>query len=219
MARRRSCRSARRRSPTYNSIAFDPDSGVIIGNDTQGNLIAVNADGDVTKLGNIGLSNNGAIANGVYYAYAGNGAAITTVDLNTMAVGSIALTPPAPTADFTFIDGLLWGNGAGSRTLIRIDPATGIVTAFPATFLDAGTAAGAAWTLPERQPRPVEQQQRQDLPDRHHRWFDADADLPLIATSTGPASSGNDGTSCAGLPADLSITQEQQRVGRTRRHS
>ena len=195
-------------APTYNSIAYDPGSDLIWAHDTTGRLIQVDGNGTVYTTGiTAPISNNGLIANDTYYFNAGNEAQLRTLNLGTLALGSIPLSQATGAADLTNIGGLFWGNVAGTQQLVRVNPASGAVDVFAAPFLAPNTGAGAAWTYPNGN---LGLSNNGDGTIYQISITNGSTPTPtfaLIATSAGPASNGNDGTSCDGLPADLSLTK------------
>jgi uncharacterized repeat protein (TIGR01451 family) len=191
----------------YNSIAYDPASDQIIGNSTTGNLVAVGSDGVVHSLGPVGFTTlAGAIDGNTYYASAGDNV-LRRVDLTTLATSTVGLSAAAPTGDFTVIDGLLWGQVAQQQQLIRINPANGQVTTFPAPFIAAGTTAGAAWTYGNGNLGLSNNADGTIYQIEITGGSTATPTFNLLATSDGPSSFGNDGTSCEGEPADLGVTK------------
>jgi uncharacterized repeat protein (TIGR01451 family) len=191
----------------YNSIAYDPTSNQIIGNSTTGNLVAVGSDGVVHTLTAVGFTTlAGAIDGSTYYASAGDNV-LRTVNLDTLAVGTLALSAAPATGDFTAIDGLLWGQVAQQQQLVRINPVTGQVDFFAAPFIAAGSTAGAAWTYGNGNLGLSNNADGTIYQIEITGGSTATPSFNLLATSDGPSSFGNDGTSCEGTPADLAVAK------------
>lgn len=196
---------------TYNSIAYNPADGLIYGATFEGDIVAVDRTGSVLVLGRtdptVGWSNVGVIGpDGKYYVGTSGGFALYVVDLEAWTATVLPLDDQLGTSDLALIDGMLWGDGGPSGGLTRVDPTTGHVSRFPSPVPDT-VSAGAAWTYANG---------NLGLSDNTSgdvyqiAIADGAGDAPsfeIVAVHPGPSSTLNDGTSCEGLPADLSLTK------------
>ncbi|HEX4110635.1 MAG TPA: hypothetical protein VHX88_21075 [Solirubrobacteraceae bacterium] len=202
-------------TPPYNAIGLNPLDDFVYGlqGGTAG-LLRIDSAGNAIPLGTTTpplpaeTMNVGAVDGaGDYYVMAGTSSTMYKVDLATMAMTPITLSAAPNISDFSFVDGDLWGSVNFTDELARIDPATGVVTVFPTTFLPSTIAAGAAWTFGNGD---------LGLDDNNtgNVWQIAIANpdsasptFTLVSTATGQTLGNDDGTSCAGLPVDLAITK------------
>lgn len=194
-------------SPAYNSIAFNEADHYIYGM-AGGTLIRIANDGSVTNLAATGLStNNGAFDDaGNFYVGSGSQSFITKIDLdNPGAPTTIPLSDSLSTADFTFIDGKLWGDGVG--TLVRIDPATGQVDQFSQSVVPTSVGAGAAWTFGNGNLGLGDNGSGTLYQVKITNPNSASPTFTLVSAAPGPGTSNNDATSCKGLPSDLGLTK------------
>jgi uncharacterized repeat protein (TIGR01451 family) len=193
----------------YNAIGFNPDDNFIYGT-SNGHIVRIDSAGTVTDVRILppGLNNVGAFDGaGNYYFMSGAQTTLFKVDISTMALTSIALSQSPDAADLTFIAGSLWGaTSDAGPALVRVNPSTGAVDKFPTSLLPGSFFAGAAWTygngnLGLSLNEGGIYQLRITAPASPAPTFS------LVAAASGPTSDSNDGTSCAGLPADLRVTK------------
>jgi uncharacterized repeat protein (TIGR01451 family) len=218
---------------TYNAIGINPVENLMYGVVTAaggslglGHLVQVDANGVALDRGPLSgestpldaaHSDAGTFDGlGRYYVYAAGGdKMLHVIDVNTNPVSEVAehqLTGMLP-GDVSFVGGLLWGYVGDN--LVRIDPATGKVTAFP-KVLAGPVNAGSAWTYGNG--NLGLQDDAGGIVYQLHINGPAD-DKPvfsLVASQTGPLPQGQtDGTACTGKPVDLGITTASKIVGGT----
>jgi uncharacterized repeat protein (TIGR01451 family) len=213
---------------TYNAIGLNPTENLIYGVVTAaggslslGHLVQVDANGVAVDRGPLSGESTpldaahtdaGAFDGiGHYYVYASGGDKVLhVIDTNTNPVAQISERPLTGTlpADVTFVGPVLWGSVGDN--LVRIDPATGVVTTFPKVLTEPVTAA-AAWTygngnlgLQDTASGVLYQVHITDPAGEKPRFT-------LIADQTGPLPQGQtDGTSCIGQPVDLGVTASSE---------
>jgi uncharacterized repeat protein (TIGR01451 family) len=219
---------------TYNAIGMNPVENLLYGVVTAtprggplglGHLVQVDANGAVVDRGPLsgestplqpGTDAGAFDGLGHYYVYASGGDKVLhAINVNDNPVSEIAekqLTGTLP-ADVTFIGPMLWGYAGES--LVRIDPATGVVTNFP-KVLTGNITAGAAWTygngnlgLQDNATGILYQIHITD-PAGVKPYF------TLISNETGPLPQGQtDGAACSGQPVDLGVTTSSKVIGGT----
>ncbi len=96
----------------------------------------------------------------------------------------------------------MWSEAAGN--FVRIDPVTGVVTDYPQALVPSGNA-GAAWTYGNGNLGLNINSTGNIYQVQITNPNSASPTFALVSSSSGPASSGNDGTSCVGQPVDLGI--------------
>jgi uncharacterized repeat protein (TIGR01451 family) len=202
----------------YNAIGYNTSDNAIYGVTAPNkHLVRIDpATGTLTDLGAItGLAGTSTGINAGAFDDSGNfyiglstdaTHVIYRVDLTTLAATQVPISAALGASDFTYSGGFFWAvpDGAG-QAIQRIDRTTGAVATFPATFLPAASAYGAAWTYG----------------NGHIGFSNNDSGrvyqiaignpsgtptFSLVSTVSGPASSNNDGTACS-LPADLAIAK------------
>jgi uncharacterized repeat protein (TIGR01451 family) len=208
-------------SSVYNAIAYDPANNLIYGVSTISGIthaVVVDAAGAVTDLGAIlgipaadmasFINSGGFDAAGNYWVASANPTGTGSfyrVNLTTLVATPLITTQPVRSVDITFANGFFWGVSNGTQTIQRINPTTGVVTNFTTSVIPSGQY-GAAWTY-----------------GNGNLGFDintggtyqlkvtnpagAAPTFTLVATTPGPASSNNDGTSCVPGPVDLGTTK------------
>ena len=203
---------------TYNAIAFDTSTNLIyaIANSSR-SLLSIDSTGAVTTLGAVtGLPLTGNYLVGAmdpsnsYYVEDTSTGAIYVVNVSTLVATLVVTNPAVGMFDFTYANGVLWGlaeSNGGVMTMVRIDPVSKVVNTFSVAGLNLPSEFyGAAWTF-----------------GNGNLGFDgnrggvyqiavtnptsATPTFSVVATGPGPASTNNDGTSCAPGPVDLGIAK------------
>lgn len=177
----------------------------------QGNVVdEVNPAGDLFP--STGTVQSGAVIGDHLYAAQSSTAQLYAFDVTTGLLDSArtqTLSSGLGVSDFTYLDGYLWGVGNsrinGQSFMERIDPATGIITRFELPQLGSLIQFGAAWTygngnlgFSHNETGTVYQFEVLDPAS-------ATPTFNILATSSGPGSANNDGTSIPGEPTDLMI--------------
>lgn len=200
-------------SQTYNAISVDPANGYLYGVGSSGNLLRINpTNGAIEDLGAIAPSVGTKINAGGFdttgahfYVMQGTTTTLYDVDVTTGAATTITLSVSPGIADFTMVGSLLWGLNSSSAP-VSIDPSTGKVTTYASLGLNTGTY-GAAFTLGNG--------------DAEFGWngtgttanvtevhIDTSGTTPtftVVAQSTSPGSSTNDGAACISPATHLSL--------------
>jgi uncharacterized repeat protein (TIGR01451 family) len=200
-------------TPPYNAIGFRDADHYIYGINADGHVVQIDQAGAATDRGVVpplvgNFVNNGAFdTSGNYYVQRGTQQVLFRVDLATNTAVGIPLTTLPGAVDFTPVGAALWGQEANTNRLVRINQFTGQVDRYPTSFIPSNVVAGAAWTygngdlgLSDNLTGTI-YQVRITNPNGPTPTFD------LVSTRQGPASFNNDGTSCEGLPADLSLSK------------
>jgi uncharacterized repeat protein (TIGR01451 family) len=218
---------------TYNAIGLNPVENLIYGVVTAaggslglGHLVQVDSNGATVDRGPLSGESTPLDAThtdagafdgvGHYYVYASGGDKVLhTIDVNTNPVSQIAerqLTGTLP-GDLAFVGSVLWGY-AGDN-LVRIDPATGVVTNFPKVLPDPVNAA-AAWTYGNGN-LGLQDTASGILYQLHINGpVDDKPNFTLVSTQTGPLPQGQtDGTACPGKPVDLGLATSSKILGGT----
>jgi CshA-type fibril repeat protein len=190
-------------------------------------LLQIGSGGSETVLGPItGLPASGDYVSGAYGGGAdadtffvrdiGGTAPIYAIDVATRTVTrpAVAVSQSATVYDFTWAYGHLWGvelSGA-NRTLVRIDPTTGVVTRLNVTSLFAAadsTGYGAAWVygngnlaFSNNGSGSITQLTVTDPGG-------ATPTVTRVSSIAGPSTSANDGATSPSSPADLQLTVTQ----------
>lgn len=214
----------------YNAIGFNPDdrqlygiSGVynLAGVSTY-DLLQIDEDGTVHILGPVsGLPTSGAFINGGaflgddYYVGSYFSEELYRIDLDTRVAHAVPLDGEFTVADFTPVDGYLWGT-AQNGTIERIDPVSGTVASFSLNnVISADDAnAGAAFTFGNgnfgisSSTNGIVTQLEIGEPGSDSPTF------TVVNQAAGPKSQRNDGASC--VPAvpdtDLSIEKSADQI-------
>jgi uncharacterized repeat protein (TIGR01451 family) len=218
---------------TYNAIGLNPVENLIYGVVTAaggslglGHLVEVDSNGVTVDRGPLSgestpldaVHTDAGAFDGVgrFYTYASAGDKVLhVIDVNTNPVAEVTekqLTGTLP-ADVAFVGAYLWGYAG--QDLVRIDPATGVVTTFPKVLPDSVNAA-AAWTYGNG--NLGLQDTASGVLYQLHITAPADPKplFTLISTATGPLPQGQtDGTACAGRPVDLGVRTASKIVGGT----
>jgi uncharacterized repeat protein (TIGR01451 family) len=205
----------------YNAIGYNTVdnylygiSGAAVTGMPQGSLVRIGQGGVVTRIGTATfggtlVQNTGAFGsdNYLYVLNSGNTAmSVINVATGTL-VRTVTLSSASVASDITFANGFFWGVSNGTATTasvyVRINPSTGAVTRFPTTL--AADPYGAAWTFGNgnlgfsNNTTGAVSQVRVTNPGATTPTFS------VLATSTGPASSANDGAASPGQPTDLAV--------------
>ena len=209
-------------SLTYNAIAFNDADGFIYGvtpaaDSSPGRLVRIDpTTGGVTVLGSLSgvgttLANSNITSGafddaGNYWVanYANN--KVYRIDLTTrVATGIAGQTTNWLSFDMAYAQGFMWGYNASNNRIQRLDLTTGAIVGFvPPAGMPGGTDYGAAWTYGngnigfDRNTGGVYQLAIANAAS-------ASPTFTIVSTSSGPASSNNDGTACIPGPVDLSI--------------
>ncbi|MEU0468081.1 DUF11 domain-containing protein [Amycolatopsis sp. NPDC006131] len=206
----------------YNAIGYNTVDNYLYGiRGTNGGLWRINSDGTATGFGPpAGLPAPGTVVNGVtitgynvgtfddqgnFYVTMGTAPYIWVVNpVTNSVVKRIDLNGSTSYADFVFADGYLWGV-ATNGTVTRVNPNTGAVENFNAG-LPAGTFGGAfAYGNGD-----LGMYENNGTLYRLQVTNPASASpaFQIISTQAGPASGGNDATSCVAQPTDLGIIKD-----------
>ncbi|UGS26861.1 DUF11 domain-containing protein [Microbacterium resistens] len=221
---------------TYNAIGFNTVDnylyGVRIDNGFKTALQRIGQDGQVTGLGvvaglptpsgndsyNQGSFGSGATAGVLYVRDQLSLTRMWAIDVASLTATQITLSGAGVpnVSDITWKDGFLWGMYNNDR-MYRIDPATGQVASW-VTGLGTTGDFGAQWLYGNGN---IGVSRNAD-----GRVFQIAIDDPssatpgfrLVSSTTGPASSNNDGASVPGQPVDLELAKtgpESYTVGQT----
>lgn len=222
-------------SDGYNALGFNSDDNFFYAVDKKSQVIRIDATGAVTVLGATtpglpadrnGVNNSGAFdSSGVFYVGSSRTQAkdklqvIDVTDMTKSVVQLIEASTGEPVsvrlpADYSFVGSSLWGYV--DKRFVRVNPVSGVVDRFvdDDDLLPANITAGAAWTyangnlgLGINETGKVNQIEISD-PDGPSPTF------TLVSKTSGPTSTGNDGTTCSGPPADLGITKSGPAIAR-----
>ena len=198
----------------YNAIGFNPTDGFIYGVARGGGFVRIDAAGTVTSLG-VASPAPGQFVNagtfddaGHYYVMAATSQTLYRVNPAGFASSPIALSASPGAADLTYADGFLWGADtlSDAPTMVRINPTTGEVASFAIDILPR-SVAGAIWTYGSGD---LGVSMNIGGVYRIHIANPGGAApaFSLISATDGPSSSNNDGTSCQGASADLSLAKD-----------
>ena len=205
----------------YNALAYNAVSGYLYAIDANSfDVLRVDpTTGAVTDLGPTVPAMGGTVKNtgafdaaGNYYVAATGTTSLSVIDANTLTRTTVTLTVQSGAADLTYVGGYLWGatgSHAPADRIVRIDPATGTVTYFPAPAgLPSGAADGygGAFTYGNG---------NIGLSDNNGGLYQvsitnqssATPTFTLVSKSTSPSSPGNDAASCTSPPTDLQIVK------------
>jgi uncharacterized repeat protein (TIGR01451 family) len=204
---------------SYNALAYrEADESLYAWSNDSDQLYRVEPDGSTTALGTpVGLPvvpgdgyNVGAFGpDGGYYitSSAVGGGDIYRVDIDTFTAAPVAGAGDWLSSDWSYADGFFWGisdRGTTPGQLQRFDPITGAVDNFAQTLLPTGSAYGAVWTYGNGN-LGFSNNTTGEVFQVELSTAAATPALSLVSSADGPASSNNDGTACAGPPADLAI--------------
>jgi uncharacterized repeat protein (TIGR01451 family) len=211
----------------YNAVAYNTTDNYIYAmansNGTASNgtaipfnsLIRIGQGGYITRVGAATyttgaptvLFNVGTIgADGNYYAMTSDSTVMRVINPTTGAlVNTINLTSVPNAADLTYSDGFLWGINTGGG-VVRINPATGAVVAYPA-IVPAATAYGGSWLYGNGNLGFSNNDTGTVYQIKVTNPSAATPSFAVVASNPGPPSGSNDGTSSPGLPADLGIVK------------
>ncbi|WP_162621748.1 DUF11 domain-containing protein [Microbacterium suaedae] len=211
---------------SYNAVGYNAADGyiygmVIGGGGSQdipaGSLVRVGQEGTVERVGTqvyehpnvrtygwfVGEFNP---SDGLYYvADSVQNTDMLAIDVATgTVVNEITLNVPLDAQDFAFKDGYAWAMREDGAVL-RIDVATGDVTAFPGVLGEPGPY-GAAWVFGNGN-LGFSNNESGTVYQLSMSGSAEDPQFEVFSTVSGPSSSLNDGTSIPGLPADLQIVK------------
>jgi uncharacterized repeat protein (TIGR01451 family) len=200
----------------YNAISVNPANGYLYAVETSpntGNLLRINpTDGTIEDLGATSPALSNYVAGSFdatgahYYVSSGNSTSLYDVNVNTAVVTPIALVGGSTgLADYTVIDGYLWG--FKSSAPVRIDASTGQVTTFAAVpGMPTGTY-GAAFTLGNGD---GEFGNNNGGVTQVHIGDPSSATptFTIVATSSSNSASTNDGAACVSPATHLSVTAD-----------
>jgi len=196
---------------TYNAIAYRTADNYIYGIVNAGgplyppgSLLRIGQSGAVTIIASgLGASISGAFGpSGLYYYIVGstlNAFNVVTGNL----VSSVPITGATQAADIAFKDGYFWSLAGTSLT--RMNPATGNVVAFPLSGVEV---SGAAWTFGNGNLGFSANGSGNVFQIAVDDPGAAQPTIRVIAVSSGPSSTNNDGTASPGLPTDLGVAKE-----------
>jgi large repetitive protein len=208
---------------TYNAISYNTANNYLYGVSTSnalpgfptGALIRIGEAGVITRVGTGLVSTETQFVGGFGgdgLLYTGN-ASSTTVNVMNTTTGAktrtVTLSEPSTVSDWTFANGFFWGinnSAAGvSTTVVRVNPANGVVAKFPAPAqVIPQSAYGAAWTFGNGNLG----FSGNDSGNVYQIAVTNPAGTPtfrVVAVSNGPSSSTNDGAASPGAPSDLAI--------------
>ncbi|GAA4665812.1 MULTISPECIES: DUF6923 family protein [Amycolatopsis] len=207
----------------YNAIGYNPVDNYLWGiRFDNGGLWRIDSDGTATGFGPpTGLPAPGSTVGGVTVAGYNIGAFddagllyVATSEapyiwvinpVTNSVVRRIDLSANPKVSDFVFADGYLWGTSQANGSIVRINPNTGAVENFNAG-LPVGTYGGAfAYGNGDL-----------GMYNNNGTLYRIEVTNPasasptfrVISTQTGPASGGNDATSCVAQPTDLGIIKD-----------
>lgn len=193
----------------YNAIGFNPVDSFIYGIRSDGALLRIDDAGHPSFVAStsVGGVNIGAFdEQGRLFATAGGRTDLHVIDVATgTTTRLIALSAPTRAADLTFIDGLLWGQEAGTPNLVRVDPDTGRVDRFAQTGVPSSVLAGASWTYGNGNLGLSDNTSGRIFQVAIEGAAGPSPSFRLVSSADGPSSGNNDGTSCPGRPVDLAI--------------
>lgn len=201
-------------STVYNALGFNPLDNYLYAIDwNTARLVRIENDGSTRDLGAVaGLSAAmlvGAFGpGGQYWVTAGTRTTMYTIDVATRTATPLALSEAPNIYDWTYANGYLWGTSGVEY--VRVDPATGQVTRFPATLPAA--SYGAAWTYGNGDLGFSNNTTGDVTRVRVSNPASASPTFAIVSTARGPATADNDGASCAGPPADLEISKAGSQV-------
>jgi uncharacterized repeat protein (TIGR01451 family) len=206
---------------SYNAMGLDPVSGQLFAvavapaADSNALLEIDPATGAVTSHGQTrpplpsGLNGGAFGPDRKLYLTSSDSAALEVVDVATGSATSVALDSPPGTADVTYSDGYLWGftgSGPPAGQIVRIDPVSGAVRAFPFASIPAGATFGSAFEYGNgnlafgSNSGGVYQVAVDGTP--------TDPSFTLVSAQSSPAASSSDGASCTSMPTDLAISAD-----------
>ncbi|MTD42743.1 DUF11 domain-containing protein [Conexibacter sp. W3-3-2] len=205
-------------SVTYNGIGYNAADGLVYAVAENGHLLKLGVqDAATTDLGAVSNLPAGTYAagafgpDGAYYVKPLDGTTMYRIDVANRLATEVGLSAPAKVSDFALIAGRLWGKHNDQATIMRIDPTTGQVDAFPATGVVPGglvQAAGGAWKFGNGDLGLVFNSSSEI---RQVRIAGADTATPtfsLVSVGRTEAVNGNvDGTYCEGAETDLAIAK------------
>lgn len=205
-------------SVTYNGIGYNAADGLVYAVAENGHLLKLGVqDAATTDLGAVSNLPAGTYAagafgpDGAYYVKPLDGTTMYRIDVANRLATEVELSAPAKVSDFALIAGRLWGKHNDQATIMRIDPTTGQVDAFPATGVVPGglvQAAGGAWKFGNGDLGLVFNSSSEI---RQVRIAGADTATPtfsLVSVGRTEAVNGNvDGTYCEGAETDLAIAK------------
>ncbi|MFJ7423563.1 DUF6923 family protein [Streptomyces uncialis] len=201
----------------YNAMGVNPDDDYIyaIQRGSTPDLLRIDDAGVVTGLGSVGLpvSAAGNYASGAfddagnYYVATGNDNRLYRVDIAAMTSTLTTLSQNLNSViDFAYTGGYLWGADADGA-VIRIDPATGAVTGYPAVLPNpaADDGYGGVFTYGNGD---LGFFRNSGIIYRVQLSSPADPVFSVLSTQTAPAMSiAVDATSCFQMPVDLAVTK------------
>lgn len=204
----------------YNAVGYNTidnylygTTGAAVTGMPQGSLIRIGQGGVVTRVGTAtfgtGVQNAGAFGSDNYlYVLSSANTAMTVINVATGAlVRTVTLSTASLVSDMTYANGFFWGVSNGTDTTasayVRINPSTGVVTRFATTL--AGAPYGAAWTFGNGNLGFSNNTTGAVSQVRVTNPASATPTFTVLATSSGPASSANDGAASPGQPTDLAI--------------
>jgi large repetitive protein len=214
-------------SVEYNAIGYDPVNNYLYassrGLDTPPELLQIDSNGGVTDAENFpdlppDNGDSGFLAatfddSGDYIATnpAGGSKYLYELNIATNIVNTVTMTlngsPFAESmVDITYSYGYVWGVDPSNMDIARIDPATGVVTDLPESFLPSGSY-GAAWTFGNGNLVFSNNTTGEVYQLSVTNPSSALPTLTGVSEAFGRATSNNDGASCTGPPVDLSIVK------------
>ncbi len=216
-------------SGRYNAISFNRADNFIygvgdgpIGGIPANALVRIGEGGKVTRVGTLlfpGPQPVGAFNtdNGLLYTSTGSGSPGTVFSVVNVTTGNIVSQfttnlPGMTIADMEYLDGYFWavdyGSGQTPGTLVRINPANGVATRFPGVIPNAPSGAwGAAWMFGNGNLGFSNNGTGTIAQVKIMNPASATPTFSTVSLVPGPPSTGNDGTSIPGLPADLAIVK------------
>jgi uncharacterized repeat protein (TIGR01451 family) len=201
---------------TYNGISLDPVNGYLYGIETSPNadhLLRINpTTGAIEDLGATTPALSGSLfagsfdSTGTHYYVSDSGKTLYDVDVVNGTSTTITLSASSGLADYTVVGGYLWGLN-NTATPVRIDPATGTVTVFTALSGTSGSSGtyGAAFTLGNGDAE-FGYNNGGVTEVKIANPGDAAPTFTVVANSSSPNSSTNDGAACVSPPTHLSIS-------------
>lgn len=201
---------------TYNGISIDPANGYLYGIETSPNtdhLLRINpTTGVIEDLGATTPALSGSLiagsfdSTGTHYYVSGSGSSMYDVDVVNGTSTPLTLSANSGLADYTVVGGYLWGLNS-SATPVRIDPTTGTVTPFTALSGTSGSSGtyGAAFTLGNGDAE-FGYNNGGVTEVKIANPSDTSPTFTVIANSSSPSASTNDGAACVSPPTHLSIS-------------
>lgn len=211
----------------YNAVGFRAADNYLYGVSSDVQLVRIEHDGTATKLGAIRTAGGTALGTALYSGTFGadpdilyarpTGASSTLylVDVTTARYTTRTLSASVNVNDFSYAGGYLWGvdGSTATKRLVRIDPATGVVTSvdvtsvFPAADGSSGysTGYGAAWTYGNGNLAFSYNATGNITQIRINDLAAATPQVRLVSTIAGPSTSQNDGATTPASPTDLRL--------------